>query len=238
MLDLDDPVVQFKLSLLDRVLPTEDVIVFGDMYMVEGGYTRYVAEHGARSATLVDSLETRSWQRARLDTPNLDFYKGNFADKGFMDSLHTSFSAGIAFDVLLHQPPLLHCLHLMLERIDKHFVFAHPTLEEQSTANALVFLPGHPDKGLYPMAAMDDEYQVFSVTEVNQSHWIWGITASWMRAALVTEGFEILEEQSLTSLPNPRWTLWGGVAERRSRVDPRHWSLLPAYQKIHEGWVR
>jgi hypothetical protein len=238
MLDLNDPVVKFKLNLLDRVLPAENVIVYGDMYVVDGGFTRYVAAKGAKRATLVDTLETRAWQQARLEHPTIDFYKGDFSNQYFMNALVGTFETGVAYDVLLHQPPLLHSLHLMLEKVEKYFVFAHPTLEEQPTANALIFLPGHPNHDLYPMAEPHNEYQAFSVEIVNQSQWIWGITASWMRAALATEGFKMILEDSLASLPNRRWSLWGGIAERQSWPDEQHWSRLPPYRGLYEGWER
>lgn len=81
MIDLDNGVVQFKTALLDRVLPTWRVIIYGDMYVVEGGYAHYVATHGAEMATLVDTTETRAWQQTRLHVDNLDFLKGDFANE-------------------------------------------------------------------------------------------------------------------------------------------------------------
>src|ERR1022692_3004607 len=101
MLNYDDPLVGLKTKLLDLLLPTSSVIVYGDMYIVEGGFTEYCATHGADVATLIDTLETVSWQRTRSEIRNLDFYKGNFADEGFMRSLRGDFAAAVAYDVLL-----------------------------------------------------------------------------------------------------------------------------------------
>lgn len=93
------------------------MIVYGDIYIVEGGYTHYGATHGASMATLVDVAETPGWQRTRLGVNNLDFYKGDFANERFMSALPGPFTSGVAFDVLLHQPTLMHSLHLMLESL-------------------------------------------------------------------------------------------------------------------------
>jgi hypothetical protein len=236
MLVRGDPVVEFKLSLVDRVLPTKSAFVFGDMYIVDGGYTRYIAEQ-AEGVILLDTLETKPWQRARLEQSNLEFYKGNFAEEAFMRSLpQPHATVGLAFDVLLHQAALLHALHLMLEKVEHSFVFAHPTLEEQPLANSLVFLPGHPDQSLYPYPVPDEEYRAFSLVEVNQTHWIWGITASWMRTALQTEGFEIVHEESLDGQLKERWNWWGGVAERRTWPGVLHWSHMQHHPGLHDGW--
>ncbi|MGH3577562.1 MAG: hypothetical protein ACRDU0_08405, partial [Mycobacterium sp.] len=229
-------VVRLKIDLLDRLLPSAHVIVYGDMYVVEGGYTAYCAENGGAVVTLVDTLETVNWHQKRLEVRNIDFQKGDFANEGFMRSLRGGYSAAVAYDVLLHQPGMLHTLHLMLADVSEKVAIVQPTLEEQSTPNTLVFLPGSTDKGLYPMAAQDDEYLAFALDEVNQSHWIWGITASFMRSALAAEGFEVTHEQRGLDLPNARWSYWGCVAERRSYPDGRHWTRMRPTPLLYEGW--
>ena len=39
MLNRDDPIVQFKLAMLERCLPAPSAVVFGDVWGVDGGYT-------------------------------------------------------------------------------------------------------------------------------------------------------------------------------------------------------
>lgn len=88
----------------------------------------------------------------------------------------------------------------------------------------MVYLPGQPaDSGLYPLAERSDEYRAFDVQEVNQSHWIWGMTPSLIRAVLAGEGFEVVHEGSAGELENPEWTWWGCVA-RRASENVHHWS--------------
>ena len=236
MLNTDDPTVRLKIDLLDLLLPSAEVIVYGDMYIVEGGYTAYCAANGATEVTLVDTLETVDWHQQRVEHRNIDFYKGDFANEGFMRSLRGGYSAAVAYDVLLHQPGMLHTLHLMLADVSEKVAIVQPTLEEQPTSNSLVFLPGNFDKGLYPMAADDAEFRAFALDEVNQTHWIWGITASFMRSALAAEGFEVTHEQRGEDLSNARWFYWGCVAERRAYPDGRHWTRMRATRLLHEGW--
>jgi len=236
MFNLDDPVVRLKTGLLDRILPTNHVIVFGDMYVVEGGYTEYCATHGATNATLVDTLETVGWLQTRLAHRNIDFYKGDFSNPGFMASIGSHYSVAVAYEVLLHQPALVKTLNLMLASVSDKIVIVQPTLEEQPVPNSLVFLPGNPDSSLYPAGEQHPEYAAFSLEDVNQSNWIWGITASFMRAALAAEGFEVTYEELGDPLPNDRWSQWGCIAERTRSLDHRHWSKMRANPELHEGW--
>jgi hypothetical protein len=236
MLNHEDPMVRLKTGLLDMILPSQHVIVYGDMYLVDGGYTEYCATHGAAVATLVDTVETAAWQQTRLEHRNVDFFKGNFADEGFMDSLPGGYSAAVIYDVLLHQPSLINTLHLMLANVSEKVAIVQPTLEEQAVPNSLVFLPGNSDTNLYPLSDSDAEYHMFSLEEVNQTHWIWGITGSFMKSALAAEGFEIAHEQLGEPLSNNRWSWWGCVAERKSFPDQRHWSRMKATRLLYEGW--
>lgn len=237
MLNHDDPVVRLKTQLLDSILPSQHVVVYGDMYIVEGGYTEYCATHGAVAVTLVDTLETVSWQETRLRNRNIDFYKGNFAHEGFMSSLRGGYSAAVAYDVLLHQPALLNTLHLMLREVSEKVVIVQPTLEEQAAPNSLVFLPGNSDRALYPLSSPHQEYQAFALDQVNQTQWIWGMTASFTKSALAAEGFEVVQEQAGEALPNSRWSYWGCVAERRLVPDERHWRRMFAHPFLHDGWA-
>jgi hypothetical protein len=50
------------------------------------------------------------------------------------------------------------------------------------------------------------------------------MTPSFLTAAMQGEGFELVEQESLSSLPNPRWLWWGAVFERVSETPPSHWS--------------
>ena len=69
MLNRDDAVVEFKLSVLDRCLPATGAVVFGDIWGVDGGYSVECAERGCDRVLLSDSLETPAWQEERLRHP-------------------------------------------------------------------------------------------------------------------------------------------------------------------------
>jgi hypothetical protein len=224
VLNESDPLVQFKLEILERAMPADSAIVFGDMYIVDGGYTAKCLEFGCERAVLVDSLETPAWLERRLSDPRLDFYKGDFSDPLFMHSIRERYAISVVFDVLLHQPPLLSTLHLMLEKTKGAVAIVQPVLEEQDVPNVLVYLPGQPpDSGLYPLSKPSREYRAFDVHQVNQSHWIWGMTPSLIRSVLLGEGFEVVHEASGGELENPRWMWWGAVA-RRVGENAQHWS--------------
>jgi hypothetical protein len=138
--------------------------------------------------------------------------------------LHERFSISVAFDILLHQPPLLATLHLILEKTENAIAIVQPVLKEQELANSLVYLPGQPpNSGLYPVATQSDSFRVFDPKQVNQSHWIWGMTPSLIRSVLAGEGFDIAHEVTGSDLENPRWNWWGAVA-RRVADNPAHWS--------------
>jgi hypothetical protein len=219
-----DPLVQFKLDILRAAMPAESAIVFGDMYIVEGFYTAKCLEYGCERAVLVDSLETPNWLRTRLDDTRIDFLKGDFSDPFFMHSIHERYSISVVFDILLHQAPLLSTLHMMLEKTQDAIAIVQPVLEERDLKNTLVYLPGQPaDSGLYPLAERSSEYRAFDLQEVNQSHWIWGMTPSFIRSVLAGEGFEIVQEGDVGKLENPLWTWWGCVARRTSN-NPHNWS--------------
>lgn len=224
MLNEEDPLVQLKLELLRRAMPARDAIVFGDIYGVDGGYTARCVEHGCERALLVDTHETARWLDLRLHHPGLDFYKGDFADAFFMASIRETFEIGVAYDVLLHQAPLLHTIHLMLEKVRDRFLVVQPMLAEQAVPNAVVYLPGNAEAALHPYPALPDDYRALDPREVNQSHWIWGMTPSFLRSVLAGEGFEIVHEVAYEDMPpNERWSWRGFLAERRPG-ERRHWS--------------
>jgi len=218
-----DPIVRFKLDMLEAATPAETAVVFGDMYIVEGGYTKKCVELGCERAVLVDSLETPGWLQTRLSERRIDFYKGDFSDPLFMKSIRERFSISVAFDILLHQPPLLATIHLILEKTLDAIVIVQPVLKERSIANSLVYLPGQPDDELYPLAQRSDEFRAFDATQVNQSHWIWGMTPSLITSVLAGEGFDIVHEADGVDLENAQWMWWGCVA-RRKRPAEGHWS--------------
>jgi hypothetical protein len=229
--DPDDPVVRFKLEMLDRTLPVTAACVFGDVWRVGAGYTRHILEAGTEHVMLVDSLETSELLQLRLEHPRLEFRKGDFSSPLFMASLRERFDAVVLFDVLLHQATLLEALHLTLDRALHKAVIVQPVLAEQELSNSVVYLPGSADRELLDPGG--DELQVFpdlDPTVVNHTRWLWGMTPSFLRSALAGEGFEITYEETLGPLPNERWNWWGVVAERRGRPDISHWSsALPPF---------
>jgi hypothetical protein len=236
MLNREDPIVEFKLSMLDRCFPASGAVVFGDMWGVDGGYTVECVERGCERVLLVDSLETPAWQEERLQHPSMDFFKGDFSNPLFMNSFNDRLELGIAFDILLHQPAMLGTLGLLLDKVEQRFCVVQPMLEEQAEAGSLVYLPGNPavDR-LYPLEAPSSEVMAFDVEEVNHSHWIWGMTPSFLTAAMEGEGFApIVEEVSDSSLPNPRWCWWGAVYER---VRPRRASSWRAHGTTPGLWL-
>jgi hypothetical protein len=224
-IDPDDPRVALKLRLLDRATPAASAIVWGDIYQVEGAYTRRCAALGCDRVVLVDSLETPGWVAARLRDHRLDFRKGDFSDTRFMATIDERFEVGVAYDVLLHQPGLLHTLHLMCRQVTGRICIVHPTLEEQRLPNAVVYLPGNPAvEELAPFPGPDGEFNAFAPEHVNHSHWIWGITRSFLLSALAGEGFAVVHEDEAGPLSNPAWRWWGCIAERRVPELAHHWS--------------
>jgi hypothetical protein len=225
-LNREEPAVRLKLDLLDRALPAADAIVFGDMWVVEGAYSQRCLELGCQRVTLVDSFETPGFVQTRLTQPRLNFYKGDFSDAMFMASVRERYEVGVLYDILLHQPSLLHALHLMLEKVTGRICFVQPMLREAADGAVAVYLPGNPEaERLHPLGAEQGAISLSGAREPNPAHWIWGLTPELVTAALQGEGFEITHDQSIDaqSFPNPRWFWWGCIAERRDygRV---HWS--------------
>jgi hypothetical protein len=204
----DSPLVRFKTGILKKAMPGESAVVFGDMWKVDGYYTQKTLELGCKRAALVDSLETAKWLKTRLQYPQIEFFKGDFSNSLFMKSIAEKFDLGVAFDILLHQPPLLNTLHLMLEKIDKRFCVVQPMLREQQSPNTLIYLPGNTDD-LYPLKLNHGEYQMFDVSQGNQSQWIWGMTASFVHAVVRGDGFEVIHLEELAAVVYVKWC-WGG----------------------------
>jgi hypothetical protein len=230
VLQQDDALVQFKLSMLDRALPAESAVVFGDVWRVDGGYTVACAERGCKRVLLVDGLETPAWQEERLRRPEIDFFKGDFSNPLFMRSFDARFEVGVAFDILLHQPAMLGTLTLLLEKVESRFCVVQPMLEEQATPNSLVYLPGNSGgTDIYPLEAPSAEVKVLDAEAVNHSNWIWGMTPSFLDSAMTGEGFRQVAAETLAPLPNPRWSWWGAVYERVRERAPGHWSA-------HDTW--
>jgi hypothetical protein len=101
-LNTGHPGVKLKLDLLEAATPVPRAVVYGDMWRVEGAYTLRCVELGCAGATLIDLFETPNWQRTRIEHPELEFLKGDFADALFMGSVRTKYDLGVAYDVLLH----------------------------------------------------------------------------------------------------------------------------------------
>ena len=235
MFNESDPIVRFKLDLLSATMPAESAVVFGDMYIVEGGYTARCIEYGCERALLIDTLETPGWLNTRARYPQIDFFKGDFSNPLFMASVRERFSVGVAFDILLHQAPLVSTLHLLLEKIEHKIIIAQPVLKERPTANSLIYLPGQPtDSNLYPLASHSEEYRAFDIREVNQSHWIWGMTPSVIRSLLIGEGFDVIDEIDGADLENGEWNWWGCIAERASK-NIHHWGHASAPHGLFES---
>jgi hypothetical protein len=219
--------VQFKIDILQRAMPAASAIVFGDMYIVDGGYCKKCLDLGCSDVLLIDTIETVNWQKLRIANPSLDFYKGDFSNPHFMRSFDRRYDIGVVFDILLHQAPLLSTLHLMLEKVGKRFCIVQPMLKEQSQPNTLVYLPGNPNKELYPVADTNAEFKVFDPKAVNHSNWLWGLTVSFLHAVLEGEGFKITYQADFaSSWLTDQWKLWGCVAERTSDTNPEHWSSV------------
>jgi len=224
MFNEKDPLVKFKLDILKKGFPAQNSVVFGDMYIVEGGFTKKCLEYGSESVLLIDSLETPNWLDTRKKNPNINFYKGDFSNTLFMKSIQETYDLSVVFDILLHQAPLLNTLHLMLEKTNKHICIVQPMLREQKYENTLIYLPGNSNTSeLYPMKDLNKEFRVFDVNEVNQSHWLWGMTVSFLTSVLKGEGFEITFSKEYADMPNKNWFWWGCVAERKEQ-NIKHWS--------------
>jgi hypothetical protein len=217
--------VQFKLDLLAQALPaTESAVLFGDMWRVDGGYTVECAQQCDR-VMLIDSLETPAWQQERIANPAIDFRKGDFSDPLFMAGIREQFDVGVVFDILLHQPGMLATISQMLNLVGRRFCVVQPMLEEQADPGTLVYLPGNTSAAsLYPVEAEVADHKLFDVEQVNHSHWIWGMTPSFLTAALAAEGFDPVFEETLGPLPNPRWNWWGAVYERNRPRSSGHWT--------------
>lgn len=236
MLDRSEPVVEFKLEVLARALSgCHSAVLFGDMWRVDGGYTVECAKHCER-VLLIDSLETAAWQEERIAEPKIDFRKGDFSDPLFMAGVRDEFALGVVFDILLHQPSMLGTLALMLELVEQRFCVVQPMLEEQTHPGTLVYLPGNTAVAeLYPLAAEASDHKLFDVDQVNHSHWIWGMTPSFLTAAIAAEGFDLVFEETLSPLPNPKWTWWGGVYDRKRPRSPGHWANQKVQPGLHTG---
>ncbi len=165
-MDNANPLTSFKIQFLDNMLPADSVIVFGDIYIVEGVYAEYCLG-SAKHVTLIDAIETPGWQERRLSNLALDYYKGDFSDPFFMQKIPKGFDVGVAYDALLHQPALLQSLHLMLERVGDKFAVVQPMLDELEVPNTLVYLPGNPDPKMHPVPQGDSQFPGFDPQEVN-----------------------------------------------------------------------
>jgi hypothetical protein len=236
MLDEAQPLVHFKLSLLQRCFPAKDAVVFGDMYVVEGGYTLKCLELGCGEALLIDAYETPAWLETRRANPGLDFLKGDFSNPLFMRSFERAFELGVLFDILLHQPPLLSTLHLVLEKVASRVCIVQPMLREQPLPNSLIYLPGTAAAELLPYGTENARHRMSDAMAVNRTRWIWAMTGSLLRTVLQGEGFEVTYSEELECFPNRNYFYLGLIAERR-RQNPLHWSRYQTLPGLYrEGW--
>jgi len=238
MLDRETPIVQIKLDVLDRLLPAESAVVFGDIYGIDGGYSVEIFDRGTPRVVLIDTLETAAWQRERIDRPALDFRKGDFSDSLFMLSIREQFEVSVAFDILLHQAPLVHTLNLMLRLTADRIAIVQPMLRELEFPNALVYLPGNTATDLYPEPNPKSDIKVFDVEQVNHAYWQWGMTATFLESVLAGEGFELLEATDICPLPNPRWYWYSAIAKRVRKAES-HWTEVRPTPGLFPGpWDR
>jgi hypothetical protein len=61
------------------------------------------------------------------------------------------------------------------------------------------------------------------------------MTPSFLTAAIAAEGFDLVSEQTLGPLPNPKWQWWGGVYERTRPQSSGHWSKQQVTPGIFSG---
>jgi hypothetical protein len=109
-------------------------------------------------------------------------------------------------------------------------------LEEQAHPGSLVYLPGNPDvEDLYPLEKPSGDFLVFDPKQVNHSHWIWGMTRSFLVAAMKGEGYELVDEETMGPLPNPHWTWWGAVFERSGGRPAGHWHAHGSVPGLYSG---
>ena len=230
----NDPLVELKLSLLDAATPAQDAIVFGDVWGVHGAYSQRLADLGCDPVWVIDVADTEEFERRRAATPSLLFEQGDFSNPFYMSELEPVPELGVAFDVLLHQGPLITTVHLILDHCQRAICIAQPMMKEQNLPNALVYLPGSPNaEELVPSYAHIEEdgrdvVRAGNPEHVNPAYWLWGMTRSFLVNLLVGEGFEITTEERGPDLDHPNWYLWGCVAERR-RANPLHWSDAHPY---------
>lgn len=231
MSNMYDPIASLKIMTLKKTMPADSAIVFGDIYQVHGLYTKTCLDLGCERVLLIDSLDTPEWQKRRLEHTTIDFYKGDFSNPFFMASIQETFDIGLAYDVLLHQAPLLSTLHLMIERVEKRFSIVQPMLREQSLTNSLVYLPGNSEE-LYPLASHHKEFKMFDRSAVNHSHWIWGMTPSFLSSALYGEGFDLIHQDELPVFENNKW-FYGAYIFERKRENPFHWANVRIPEGLH-----
>ena len=231
-LDKSDDVVGFKLGILDPPrAPWCSATSSGSTAV-----TRASAPNGAPSRFSCSTASRRPTGSALDSSTRRSIPQGDFSDPFFMASVRGTFQVGVLFDIMLHQPGMLGTLTMMLSHVDKHLCIVQPMLEEQKHPGSLVYLPGNSAREeLYPLANRVADHHAFDVQEVNHSHWIWGMTRSFLTAAMLGEGFELVHAETLKEMANPRWSWWGAIYERTHPKPASHWSTHLAYPGLYEG---
>jgi len=83
-----------------------------------------------------------------------------------------------------------------------------------------------------PVSSGDQaDVRAFSAEDVNHSHWIWGMTRSFLGSVLAGEGFELTWEERGQSMPNATWLWYRGLAGR-GKPSPRHWSQASPQARV------
>ena len=212
-----NPVVEFKVGILEKAMPAESAVVFGDMWKVDGFYTKKTLELGCKRAVLFDSLETEKWLKTRLQFQQIEFFKGDFSNTLFMKSIQEKFDIGVAFDILLHQALLLNTLHLMLEKIEKRFASFNPCSGNNNIPIALFTYQEIPTNYIPWERSMASTR--CSNSQVNQSHWIWGMTSTFLHAVLLEKVLNLFIRKSCRRSPT---SIGFGVAISTRRNETIH----------------
>jgi len=220
----DGETILRKVSMIERCLPVESVVDFGGVWEVDGLYSRVCRERfKIARVTMVDKYASENWVRNPRLRKGVDFRKGDFSDEGFMSTLEEPYDLALAYDVLLHQIDLIHTLTLMLSKTRKFFLISQPILPEKTMPfrNCLVLLSGSKAYSLIPFkekwAEETDYWANFSNATIRDtSHWLWGMTPSFIESIMKGYGWEIVYREFWRGwLPkSSKWRICGLIFKK------------------------
>ncbi len=221
---MPEETVQRKIALIERCLPVDSVIDMGGMWEVDGLYSRICRERfGIRQVTMIDRHESRNWRRNARLRKGIGFRKGDLSDERFMAKITKRYHLALAYDVLPHQIDLRHTLALMLSKTMKFFLISQPILpdEHMPFRNCLILLSGSRARKLIPFhetwKRKKDYWRNFDdARTVDPSHWIWGMTPSFIESLIAGFGFKLVHKEFWHGwLPKPSgWRLCGLIFRR------------------------